>query len=160
MQLAFRCPACDQTVIADCSTETDQLDCRACAWHREIPAGSISDEQPTACLVCGCSDLWRQKDFPQRLGLLFVGLGILFSTIAWSRHEPAIAIGILMFFALIDMILYAFMKDMLVCYRCGARHRRTPLSDDHPNFDLEIAERYRQQELRTAATEKEARRQQ
>lgn len=105
--------------------------------------------------MCGCSDLWRQKDFPQRLGLLFVGLGIVLSTIAWSWHRPGFAIGILMFFALVDMLLFAVMNDMLVCYRCAARHRNTPLDKQHPNFDLEIAERYRQQELRTAAAEKD-----
>ncbi len=77
-----------------------------------------------------------------------VGLGIILSTIAWSQHMPATALGILMFFALVDMLLYWFMGDMLVCYRCRARHRKMPIGEDHPNFDLEISERYRQQELR------------
>ena len=42
----------------------------------------------------------------------------------------------------------SFMGDMLVCYRCGARHRQTAMAEEHPRFDLETAERYRQQDLR------------
>ena len=50
--------------------------------------------------------------------------------------------------ALIDMVLYSWMGDMLVCYRCGARHRKSAMDEAHPRFDLETAERYRQQQLR------------
>jgi hypothetical protein len=46
------------------------------------------------------------------------------------------------------MALFLLMRDMLVCYRCGARHRRTPIDQQHPKFDLETAERYRQLEQR------------
>ena len=66
-----------------------------------------------------------------------------------------LAMGILMAAALIDMVLFAFMGDMLVCYRCGARHRRTTMAQEHPRFDLETAERYRQQDLRQRQTPKQ-----
>ena len=78
----------------------------------------------------------------------FVAAGAILSTIAWARHEPNWAIGILMFFALIDLLLYAWMKDMLVCYRCRARHRRTPLDEAHIPFNLELNERYVQMKKR------------
>ena len=58
------------------------------------------------------------------------------------------AIGILMAFALIDLVLYTVMPDVLVCYRCEARHRHGDFGEEHPKFDLEIAERYRQQAIR------------
>ncbi len=88
------------------------------------------------------------KDFPPALGLLFVGMGIILSSTAWAFHLPTVALGVLMGFALIDLLLYTFMGDMLVCYRCRARHRRAEMHEEHPKFDLEVAERYRQQELR------------
>ena len=72
----------------------------------------------------------------------------MLSCVAWAFYQPAIAIGILMLAGLIDMVLYTMMGDMLVCYRCGALHRRTTINDEHPRFDLETAERYRQQDLR------------
>jgi hypothetical protein len=113
-----------------------------------VPAAEIASEQPGRCLVCGCGDLWRQKDFPQGLGLLLVGLGALGSTIAWAYWRPVLAIGILMGFALADLLLYTLMKDVLVCYRCRARHRNAHLDEEHPRFNLEVAERYRQEALR------------
>jgi hypothetical protein len=92
--------------------------------------------------------LWRQKDFPVRLGLLMVGLGALGSTVAWSFYEPLWAIGILMAFALVDLLLFLFMPDVLVCYRCAARHRAAALDESVPHFNLEIAEKYRQEQIR------------
>lgn len=122
--------------------------CTECDWDRTLAPGDIAEGLPTHCLVCGCQDLWRQKDFPQGLGLLFVGLGILLSTIAWAYHRPALAIGILMAFAACDLLLYLFMKDVLVCYRCAARYNQADLGESHPAFNLETAERYRQEARR------------
>ena len=51
-------------------------------------------------------------------------------------------------FALIDLLLYTFMSDMLVCYRCRARHRQSPMHDEHPAFNLELNERYVQMKKR------------
>jgi hypothetical protein len=94
--------------------------------------------------------LWRQKDFPQRLGLAMVALGAVLSTIAWAYHLPATALGVLLAFALVDLLLYTFMKDVLVCYRCQARFRHADLGEDYPRFNLETAERYRQEAARVA----------
>jgi hypothetical protein len=107
----------------------------------------VTDAAPLCCLVCGCGDLWRQKDFPQRLGLALVGLGAVLSTIAVKLYMPATALGVLLAFALADLLLFAFMPDVLVCYRCAARHRHTT-SGEHPRFNLETAERYRQEVAR------------
>lgn len=146
MRLRYACPSCESQRETDVVAPADiQCDC---SWQRGVTGEQFDGDTPNQCLVCSCDDLWRQKDFPQWLGLLMVGLGIILSTIAWSQHMPATALGILMFFALVDMLLYWFMGDMLVCYRCRARHRKMPIGEDHPNFDLEISERYRQQELR------------
>jgi hypothetical protein len=92
--------------------------------------------------------LWRQKDFPPGLGLLIVATAAVGSSIAWAWYRPLLALGFLFAAAFLDMILFVLMGDMLVCYRCRARHRRTRLDEQHPKFDLETAERYRQQELR------------
>ena len=146
MRLRYACPGCQAQKEADVGPGSI-ITCE-CSWKREATADSFVDDTPTKCFVCSCGDLWRQKDFPQWLGLTMVALGIIFSTIAWSQHMPLTALGILMFFALVDLLLYTFMGDMLVCYRCRARHRKMPIGEDHPNFDLEVAERYRQQQLR------------
>ena len=77
-----------------------------------------------------------------------VAIAALGSTIAWALYEPVWAIGVLLAMAFVDMMLFAGMKDMLVCYRCRARHRRAAMREDHAAFDLEVSERYVQMEKR------------
>ncbi len=148
MKIAVECPSCGQRIDAEFPESAGELRCRACDWSRPIHKTDIEQGRPRRCLACGTEDLWRQKDFPQGLGLLLVGMGALFSTIAWGMYWPRTAIGILMGFALGDLLLYTFMNDVLVCYRCSAQHRQANMDADHPRFDLELAERYRQEAIR------------
>jgi hypothetical protein len=130
------------------------VQCNSCGWSRTCPAEDFDRGQPARCLVCNCQDLWRQKDFPQRLGLAMVGAGIVLSTVAYALWYPLVSLGILMAFALVDFLLFVFMKDVLVCYRCGARHGGfEPASQ--AAFDLEVGERYRQERLRVAAARRQ-----
>jgi len=150
MQIVFQCPGCDTTNYRHVNAASHSLDCSDCDWTRIIPEADLKDETPQCCLACSNSDLWRQKDFPQGLGLLMVVAGATLSTIAWWKMEPAIAIGILLVFAAIDMLLYVVMPDVLVCYRCRSRHRKANIAEEHPRFNLELHERYRQEEIRLA----------
>lgn len=148
MQIIFQCPRCETRVNFHPVPDDAAVACTHCDWQRDAGQDDFKEDFVCRCRVCGCDDLWRQKDFPPALGLLFAGMGIVFSSLAWAWHYPIRAIGILMGFALLDMILYTFMGDMLVCYRCRARHRRTPMHDEHPAFNLEVSERYVQMKRR------------
>ncbi len=153
MQLVYHCPVCDSLNYRDVSSTQRMLDCGSCDWHREISADHFDGGRPVNCLSCGNTDLWRQKDFPQGLGILMAATGATLSVIAWANYQPLLAFAILMVFAAIDMGLYVFMPDVLVCYRCKSRHRKADMHEDHPRFDLELAERYRQEEKRLAEAE-------
>lgn len=147
MHIIYQCPVCAKRNLVYPEPADAPIQCE-CGWSRAEGAGDFANGKLCRCRICGCEDLWRQKDFPPALGLLFVGLGIILSSTAWAFHMPAAALGVLMGFAFIDLLLYTFMGDMLVCYRCRARHRRAEMHEEHPKFDLEVAERYRQQEIR------------
>jgi hypothetical protein len=125
-----------------------RLSCEAGDWNREVPESDVRGGVPRRCLVCGNGDLWRQKDFPQRLGLLIVAAGAVLSSVLWYYHRPLLALGLLMGFALADMVLFLVMPDVLVCYRCKTRHRAAGRSDEHAAFDHGLGERYRQEALR------------
>lgn len=148
MQLVFVCPKCEQPTVQQAVESAAIVQCNHCVWSHAMPEGAVRDGQPAECLVCGCEDLWRQKDFPVRAGLTMVVIGAVLSTIAWSFYQPLWAIGILMAFAAVDLVLFTVMPDVLVCYRCGARHRHSDPGESFPRFDLEIAERYRQEAMR------------
>lgn len=148
MQIIFQCPVCQKRSLSRPEPPASAIHCSHCDWSRDEGSLDFEGDYCNRCRVCGCSDLWRQKDFPPGLGLMFVATGATFSTLAWAWHRPTLALGILMAFALVDLLLYTFMPDMLVCYRCRARHRRTSLNEDHPTFDLELSERYVQMKKR------------
>lgn len=150
MLVIFQCPGCEQARRASVAADAGTIQCESCAWSRPLREGEVVQGIPQRCFVCGCGDLWRQKDFPQRVGLALVALGAILSTVAWAYHLPATALGVLLAFALVDLLLFAFMKDVLVCYRCHARYRDAALGDDYPRFSLETAERYRQEAARLA----------
>ncbi len=148
MNVSFVCPNCRQAVQARIELAAE-IECPRCSWSRPLERGESQAVAPNVCLICGCHDLWRQKDFPQRLGLALVALGAGLSTWAWALYMPLVAMGVLLAFAFADMLLYTFMPDVLVCYRCSARHRETGASE-HAGFNLETAERYRQEAARLA----------
>ena len=70
------------------------------------------------------------------------------------HYHPTIAWAVLIGSAAIDGLLYAFVGDAVVCYRCGARHTGLPKSKDYEPFDLATAEKYRQERLRRELAEK------
>lgn len=148
MRLTYQCPHCSRTVANDVSTETPAVRCD-CGWQRVLQAGEWDGNQPRHCLACGNADLWRQKDFPQRAGLAIIGVQIVLTTMFWSWHRPAWTYATLIAFAVLDMVMFAVLPDVLVCYRCRARHR-TSGGEGRTTFDLETAERYRQERLRAA----------
>ena len=152
MQLTFQCPGCRQSNHVDVTEASADVSCKACDWKRPVAEGTFAGKTPSCCLVCGCHDLWRQKDFPQGVGLAIVILAATLSTIAYAMYHPGLAIVILMVFALADLLLYFFKRDVLVCYRCHARHRATEISADYPAFNLELNERYRQEAIRLRQT--------
>lgn len=102
------------------------------------------------CLVCPSTDLFVRKDFPQRLGVGIVVLGITASCIAWGFHLLILTFAILFATALIDVVLYLIVPDALMCYRCGAQYRLAGGMARHGAFNLETHERYRQQAARMA----------
>ena len=148
MHVNYSCPSCQQANRAVVSEETEQLQCSACSWTRPLPAAQEQRTHPQTCFVCGCRDLWRRKNFPQQLGVAIAVLAAVLSTIAWAKHEPLWAFGILMGSAALDMLLFTFMPDVLVCYRCGARYLKFNPAGETPHFNLEMAEKHRQEKIR------------
>lgn len=146
--IVFQCPACQTRRLTAPQPESAAVSCSGCGWSRDTGAEDYQNGRLRRCRICGCDDLWRQKDFPPALGLAIVATAAISSSIAWGYYRPLLALSFLFAAALLDMALFLLMRDMLVCYRCGARHRRTPIDQQHPKFDLETAERYRQLEQR------------
>lgn len=126
---------------------TVQWTCPSCSAADAVGPALDESGQLLRCACCGSPDLYRQKDFPQWLGMAFLavacGLFFLFAI----RYEYAIAWTILLGSAALDGLVYLVVGDVVVCYRCGAKHRGIPAKTYSP-FELATAERYRQERLR------------
>ena len=149
MNLTYRCPRCEQGVRLGVTSTDAKLECPHCHNAIVIPAGALAEGQLHRCLVCPSTDLFVRKDFPQRLGVGIVTIGIVGSCITWAMSEIEATFAILFATAIIDVLLYLVVPDALMCYRCGAMYRQAA-GTGHGPFNLETHERYRQQAARMA----------
>jgi len=148
MNVSYACPQCNRTVRRELAGDDAVLECPHCGGTLAAPAGAVDEGGVNRCLVCPGTDLFVRKDFPQRLGLLIVVAGFIASSIAWYYYRPLWTYAILLGTVLIDVVLYVFVRDSLMCYRCGAQYRGVRELDEHKAFNLETHERYRQEAAR------------
>ncbi len=154
LNVTFCCPRCDQSARLAVEATAAEIVCPHCRQAIRIPPGAFDGETLTRCLVCPSTDLFVRKDFPQRLGVGLVAIGVVGSSIAWGYSLPLLTFGILFATALADVVLYLIVPDALMCYRCQAQYRSVPGQERHGAFNLETHERHRQQVARMAGTQR------
>jgi hypothetical protein len=150
MTLTLTCPECQAR------TTTDQV--AAASW-RCAHCGFVVDTHPEAggpelvnCRVCGCHELYIQKDFPHWLGMGIIAVACLASAVAYAFYWIKTTWALLIGSAVLDVLLYAVMGSVTVCYRCHAQYRGFPPTPAHKPFELANAEKYRQERLRREAS--------
>lgn len=67
-------------------------------------------------------------------------------------EKVILSFAILFGTALIDVILYIVMGNLLECYRCHAQYRGLGDMAAHGSFNLEVHERFRQEAARLEQT--------
>jgi len=90
-------------------------------WTPEQIAGGMMNGP---CPACGCEHLYFQRDFNRELGLSVVGVGALLGLV-WSAWQGTIypLFGCLVVSSLMDVVVHAIVKDVVVCYRCLTAYR-------------------------------------
>ena len=154
MNIVCACPACRASIYQTSVEESLSVTCPVCGQSVAVPKGAIQvsekDAQPQLfrCLVCPSTELFVRKNFPQRLGVGIVFVGLAMSCITWAYRDLFWTFAILFSTALLDVILFFVVPDCLTCYRCGARYTGTDGMSEFGNFNLETHEKYRQQAAR------------
>lgn len=144
MNVTYACPTCHEGVRVDFDSETSELACPHCGGRHEVDGDAVEGDQVNRCLSCPSTDLYIRKDFPQRVGVTLVVIGILGSSVAWYYSDLYWTFGILFVTALVDVLLFTLVGDALMCYRCNAQYRGVKEMDTHGHFDLETHEKHRQ----------------
>jgi hypothetical protein len=154
MDVTFRCPHCDRTSRVTFAADARQIACPSCQAKWPVPDGAAAGGKVWTCIVCPSAELFVRKDFSQSLGMTIVMVGIVLSSIFWAYRMPFWAYGVLFTTALIDVVLYLTVGNVLQCYRCQAQYRDVPGLENHGGFDLETHEKHRQQRIRLAQQSK------
>ncbi len=149
MNVRFACPACDAPDRFDLPGP-DSWRCPACAHVVGRSTDAVApDGKIACCALCGNNQLYRQKDFPQWLGMaLLAGACASFFVLAVFFYQYNLAWAVLLGSAALDGLLYyGIVGDVVLCYRCGCQHRGGRSRDFDP-FELATGERYRQERIR------------
>lgn len=151
MELTYECPQCEAVGRVDRVEDAVTATCARCQAVRELSTSALAEDGTlVACPWCSTEDLYIQKDFPHGLGLAVVVSGFAVSTVFWYFYLPVLAFAVLLATAAMDVLLYYFVPDVTICYRCLSQIRgpgSVPEGRFRP-FDLEVGERYRQERLR------------
>jgi hypothetical protein len=147
VNVTFACPQCDRPArLALPGPAVWQ--CPACDHRLAVDSANAAADPLTACALCGNGGLYKKKDFPHGLGLALLTLACLVSFVTYGLYEKWLTWAILIGTALFDGLLYLWVGDAVVCYRCGAHYRGVKATAGYPPFDLGVGERYRQERIR------------
>ena len=135
MTVEFGCPKCGKPIEAE---PGDTVACRHCGEDATLHGNGDTVER---CLACECDELYRHRDFNQKVGIAVLGIGVLL----WFLFKSFIPMIVA---AVIDLVLYKAIPDVGICYRCKAHHRDFDNIKSLPSFDLERHEHYRFQKAR------------
>jgi len=134
VKVEFGCPTCRRALETH---PGGTVRCGRCGAEASLPpAGRLEH-----CLACQCTDLYRHRDFNQKLGLAIVVMGAGLWFLLGSFLPMVVA-------AALDLLLYLSIPDVAICYRCKAHHRDTEGIAEIPKFDLERHEKYRVEKAR------------
>ena len=135
-----KCPDC-QADWKDSLTGAESAHCPRC---NRAPELTILESLKTKgilerCMACGEYRLYRQKDLDRRVGVAVVvgGAAVFLALVPFS---PLAASVVLFALALVDLGLYRLLPEVIVCYRCQARHRGFAPESPAGPFDLLTAD--------------------
>ena len=148
MNVTFRCPHCDTVGDVDFGSNATEIACPHCQAKWPIAPGAIAEDDLQQCVICPSTELFVRKDFSQSLGVAIVVVGGILSSVFWFYRMPLWTYGVLFATALIDVVLYVTVGNLLQCYRCQAQYRGIPGLENREPFNLETHEKHRQQRIR------------
>jgi hypothetical protein len=146
VNIRFACPGCDAPASAE---QPGPAEWRCPSCDHVVVLSPVPQGQPLAgCAVCGNHELYRRKDFPHGLGMALLVLACLATVITYWLYHQWLTWAILIGTALFDALLYLWVGDVVVCYRCGSQFRGYAPNPEHAPHELTVAERYRQERIR------------
>jgi hypothetical protein len=137
MIVRFACPVCDRPGRID-ATAGQTWQCPSCDHRLQPYVSEKGDALLTACAICGNAEVYKKKGFPHWLGMTILAGACLAFLVLNLIYQQWWGWLILLGSAVIDGLLYLWVADVVVCYRCGAHHTGLPSTDAFSPFELVI----------------------
>lgn len=138
IEAELACPSCRGEVALAIPGAGEVAKCARCG--REVRARVTEAMRSAgildACPVCGCEDLYVQKDFNRKIGVGIVIVGCALAPFTPFYSSLFVA-------AAIDFLLYRLLPFCTVCYDCKSVFRGNAKNPAHAAFDIHVHERYR-----------------
>lgn len=145
MNVRFICPECQTPGYSELPA-VDPWQCTRCDHF--VDFHNADADGLHACAICQNRELYKKKDFPHWLGLTILTAACLGSIIPYWLYLQWLTWTILIGSAVFDGLLYLWVGDVVVCYRCNAHFRQCTVLPEHKPHELVIAEKYRQERIR------------
>jgi hypothetical protein len=145
MAVNFRCRRCGLGLWLR-EIAAAEVRCSRCAQlHRIDPMAALNPQgQLVRCTVCGCDQLYRQRDFNRKLGIAIVAVAAVLAP--FTRYLSLVAA------ALLDLLLYVRVGEIALCYHCAAIHRGLQMGPGIAAYDLATHERFENRDWGAGAT--------
>lgn len=95
------------------------------------------------CVACGCTELYREKAFPQITGIIVV-LAFVGAVIGLLGFVNTPVLTLMIVVLVVDTGILLFSRQRLVCYRCRSSYHGLPIARYHRYWDRATGERYPQ----------------
>lgn len=152
MEITFRCPQCKSELNFD-DLSKESSPCPMCS--KDIPL-KITEKMRKEnivdqCAICGLDKLYEQKDFNRAFGItLFIVAAIACVILCW-KNLVIWGYGVLVLAAIVDFVLYKFLSNVVICYRCSSQYRKYSTKSEVPQFELGLLEKYNPLDKREGA---------
>ncbi len=133
-EIAFACPSCGGEATTSLDGDGSCTRCEE-SPRLDIPDKLREKRVVERCTACGNTQLYVQRDFNQRAGLVIVVIGAALAP--FTPYYSSLFVA-----AAIDAVLYMVLPEITVCYRCQAHFRGFDKNPEQEAFDLHIAEQY------------------
>ena len=143
MKIRFLCPHCRHELEFE-DLSQDESPCPLCqkTIRLRITEPMRSQNMVDRCAVCECNTVYVQKDFNRALGVsIFLAGAGLFLLCAWKNRlvEGTLVWAV---FVVADALLYKYLPDVTICYKCYAQYRGVTPNPDNLPFELGLAEKF------------------